>query len=362
MTNNKEARLKAVEAAMKQINKTVKSDSGDALLTRFGDSNHKVERFSSGSLVLDSLLGGGMAKGRIIEIYGPEASGKTSIALTATGNIQRSGGVAAFIDLENAIDPFYAQTLGVNMDELLFAQPEHGEQALTLVEELINSAVVDLITIDSVAALLTRGEMEGNVEDLTVASKARLLSRFLPRIIRSANQTGTTVIFINQEREGIGKFSPRGTPSITTGGKALPYYASQRVRVARVGQIKEGKDVIGNEVKLSIKKNKTGRPFLESTTVLTFGSGINRAAELIEVGPQYGTILRPNNRTYVEAETGEVLGTSKAEAVQRLATDSEVFNRISVKFADDVRAALENNTPELKAAKGDEEDTEGYGE
>jgi len=340
--SNTDAKTAALDEALKQINSQFKTESGDPLISKFGDKPRKVPTVSTGSLVLDSLLGGGFAVGRVIEVFGPEASGKTSIALTAGGNVQKEGGTVAFIDLEHALDPYYAETLGVNMTELIFAQPDYAEQALNLVLKLINSSAVDMIILDSVAALIPKAEFEGSLEDQTIGLVARILSRGLKQIAGAAAKKNVTVIFINQTRAAIGGYSPMGTPETTTGGKALQFYASQRVRVAGTKQITEGKDVIGKEVRLNIKKNKIAPPFLQGTTVLTFAQGINQVAELIEVGPQFGVIDRPNNRTYLEASTGEKIGSSKAEALETLETNKELFDRLAVALQEAIAESVMN--------------------
>lgn len=324
-----DAKEKALEEALKQINSQLKTESGDPLVAKFGDKPRNVPTVSTGSLVLDSLLGGGFAVGRVIEVFGPEASGKTSIALTAAGNVQREGGTVAFIDLEHALDPYYAETLGVNMTDLIFAQPDYAEQALNLMLKLINSDMVNMIVMDSVAALIPKAEFEGSLEDQTIGLVARILSRGLKQIAGAAAKKNVTIIFINQTRAAIGGYSPMGTPETTTGGKALQFYASQRVRVSGSKQIVEGKETIGKAVILNIKKNKIAPPFLKGETVLTFAQGINRVAELIEVGPQFGVIERPNTRTYIEAATGERIGTSKGEALETLENNKEMFDRLS---------------------------------
>ena len=338
-TNAKQA---ALEEALKQINSQLKTESGDPLVARFGDKPRNIPTVSTGSLVLDSLLGGGFAVGRVIEVFGPEASGKTSIALTAAGNVQKEGGTVAFIDLEHALDPYYAETLGVNMTDLIFAQPDYAEQSLELMLKLINSGMVNMIVLDSVAALIPKAEFEGTLEDQTIGLVARILSRGLKKIAGAAAKNNVTIIFINQTRAAIGGYSPMGTPETTTGGKALAFYASQRVRVAGSKQITEGKDTIGKEVRLNVKKNKIAPPFLQGTTVLTFAQGINKVDELIEVGPQFGVIDRPNNRTYIEHETGEKIGSSKAEALEALENNQELFDRIAAKLQTAISESVVN--------------------
>lgn len=332
-------RLAQLESVMDAINRDFKAKykntgaSADNLLAKLSDRPLNVETVSSGSLVLDQILGGGLAKGRIIEIYGQESSGKTSIALTALGNVQRSGGTAVFVDAEHALDPRYAAKLGVQVDELAVAQPDSAEQTLDLVQDLASSGVVDIIVLDSVAALVPQAELDGRSSDVTVGLVARLMSKALRKVVGTANKSKTTIIFINQTRDKIGGFSPVGVPQTTTGGKALKFYASQRIEVRRGAPIKGDnpgeKDVIGNEVKFKIVKNKVAPPFGTGISVLTFNRGINVSAELMEVGVQYGVLNKPNNRTYVETETGEVIGKSKLEALTSLRTDKALIGRLT---------------------------------
>lgn len=326
-----QAKLDAFNEALKRLNNEkglLASDTG-TLIAKLSDRPMDVNTISTGSLVLDSILGGGLPIGRLIEIFGPEASGKTSIALTAVANVQRNGGTAAFIDLENALDPKYARKLGVDLDNLAVAQPDYAEQALELVEQLAGSGVVDIIVVDSIAALVPKLELEGDMEQGSIGLVARLMSRSLKKLVNTANKSKTTIIFVNQTRDAIGGFSPVGTPQTTPGGKAMKFYASQRIQVNRRQQVKEGKEIIGNEVRMKIIKNKIAPPFGEGLTILTFGRGINRAAELVTVGPELGIITMPNNRTYIEAATGEVIAKSKADAIAAIEGDPELFERLS---------------------------------
>jgi len=333
-TGPNQEKLKAFNEALKRLNasKGILSSENGNLIAKLSDRPMNVETISTGSLVLDSILGGGLGKGRIIEIYGKESSGKTSIALTAIANVQKEGGTAAFIDFENALDPKYARKLGVDIDNLAVAQPDYGEQGLELVQQLAESGVVDIIVVDSVAAIVPKQEMEGDLDQNSIGLVARLLSRTLKKLVSTANRTRTTIVLINQTRVAIGGYSPVGVPEDTTGGKALKFYSSQRVSVNRRGQIKEGKDVIGNEVRFKVVKNKIAPPFGEGITVLTFNKGINQAAEAIETGPDLGVIEKPNVRTYVEVETGEILGKSKAEAIEYLENNPKALARIAKKM------------------------------
>jgi recombination protein RecA len=337
-----DAKLKAFADMLKKINNMshLKSETG-TLIARMGDEFPAIKTISTGSLVLDSILGGGLPVGRLIEVFGPEASGKTSIALTAAANVQREGGTVAFVDLEQALDPVYAKKLGVDVPNMALAQPDSAEQALDLIDTLAASGVVDLIVVDSIAALVPKAELEGTMEQQTMAVVARLMSRSLKKLIGTANRSKTTVIFINQQRDNIGGFSPVGVPQTTSGGKAMKYYASQRIEVKRRGQVKDGKDIIGNEIKLKVVKNKVAAPFGEGTTILTFNRGINRAAEMVEVAKDYPDVIRmPNNRTYMEAETGEVFAKSKAEALEKMENDQELYNRLAERLSKVIKDEL----------------------
>lgn len=338
-SSSEDARMKALETALKEINKSLKSkndiDDGP-LVSRFGDKPRQVPVISSGSFILDSLLGGGFAKGRIIEIYGHEGSGKTSIALTAAAGVQKAGGVCAFIDMEHALDPYRAETLGVDMSNMLIAQPAYAEKALNLVLKLIKSEMVDLIIVDSVAAMTPLAELEGDLEDQTIGLLARIMSRALRRVAAEASRTGTTVIFINQTREKVGTFSRFGTPETTPGGRALKFMSSQRIQINSPKKIKEGDEAVALVMKFKVEKNKIAAPFKSGETNLTFDKGIDIYTEIFEKAPDYGVIERPNNRTYVEAATGEVIGKSKDIAFARLKEDAELFERVKSAFAEAV--------------------------
>lgn len=327
MTN---AKAKAFEALLADLNKDkmFQSDTG-AIIAKLGDRPMDVETISSGSLLVDLALGGGFAKGRVIELFGPEASGKTSFSLTAAGMVQKAGGNAVLVDLENAFDPKYAKKLGVDTKELAVSQPDYAEQAMNLVYKLAESGAVDLIIVDSIAALVPKRALEGSAEDNHIGLVARLLSQSLPKIASIANKTKTTIIFINQTREKIGVMF--GNPETTTGGKAMQFYASQRVRVSRLSEkvTDANGELSGNVIKFKVVKNKIAPPFKEGTTILTFGHGVDRAGEALEAGAELGVIERPNTRKYIEIETGEVIGNSRAEALQKLQEDSEMLDRIS---------------------------------
>lgn len=348
-----EKKLKAFRELLDNTNKMKQfseEEDGGKIISLLSDRPRNVETITTGSITLDSILGGGMAKGRIIEIYGPEASGKTSIALTAIGNVQKAGGTAAFIDLEHALDPNYARALGVDVDNLAVAQPGPAEVALDLMTELVESGVVDIVVLDSVGAMSPRKELEGSAEDNSMAAVARLMSKYLRTIIAKASKTNTTVIFINQLREKVGFVL--GSPEVTMGGKALKFFASQRIDVRRREKIADGKDVIGHRVKLKVVKNKVAPPYGEGETVLTFGRGINRAAEIIETGPTWGVIDKPSSVRY-EFE-GVKIGNGKPKSILALEEDPELLERIATKLGEVIRSGepLKTEAP----VEGDETD------
>lgn len=280
-------RAKALAAAMAQIEKAF----GKGSIVKLGDplAIQPISVFSTGSLGLDLALGvGGVPRGRIIEIYGPESSGKTTTTLEAIGQAQRQGLTAAFVDAEHALDPTYARKLGVNVDELLVSQPDNGEQALEIVDTLIRSGAVDLIVVDSVAALTPKAELEGEMGEMQVGLQARLMSKALRKITGAAHQNNCTVIFINQIRMKIGVMF--GNPETTTGGNALKFYASVRLDVRRVGPVKSGEDVVGNMTRIKVVKNKVAPPFRQTEVEITFGTGFNRAAEALDLGAELGLV------------------------------------------------------------------------
>ncbi len=300
-------REKALELALAQIDKQY----GKGSVMRLGDeARAPVGIIPTGSLALDVALGiGGLPRGRIVEIYGPEASGKTTIALHAVANAQAAGGIAAFIDAEHALDPEYAKALGVDTDALLVSQPDTGEQALEIADMLIRSGALDVLAIDSVAALVPRAEIEGEMGDNHVGLQARLMSQALRKITGALNNSGTTAIFINQLRERVGVMF--GSPETTTGGKALKFYASVRLDIRRIETLKDGTEAVGNRTRVKVVKNKLAPPFKQAEFDVLYGHGISREGSLLDVGVEQG-IVRKSGAWYTYE--GDQLGQGKENA------------------------------------------------
>ncbi|KQT00947.1 recombinase RecA [Cellulomonas sp. Leaf395] len=300
-------REKALEAALSQIDRQF----GKGSIMRLGDDGRApVEVIPTGSIALDVALGiGGLPRGRVVEIYGPESSGKTTLALHAVANAQKAGGIAAFIDAEHALDPEYAKKLGVDTDALLVSQPDTGEQALEIMDMLIRSGAIDVIVVDSVAALVPKAEIEGEMGDSHVGLQARLMSQALRKITGALNSSGTTAIFINQLREKIGVMF--GSPETTTGGKALKFYASVRLDIRRIETLKEGTEAVGNRTRVKIVKNKMAPPFKQAEFDILYGVGISREGSLIDMGVEHG-FVRKSGAWYTYE--GDQLGQGKENA------------------------------------------------
>ena len=318
-----DAKLKALGLAQEQINKQF----GDGAIRRLGDAKRvDVELINSGALSLDLALGGGYPKGRIIEIYGPESSGKTTLTLHAIAEMQKSGGTAAFVDAEHALDPSYARRLGVDTDNLLVAQPDNGEQVLEIVETLVRSNAVDLVVIDSVAALVPQAEIEGEMGDSHMGLQARLMSQALRKLTGIINKSNTIVIFINQIRMKIGVMF--GNPETTTGGNALKFYASVRMDIRRTGQIKSGEEIIGNRTKVKIVKNKIAPPFRIAEFDIMYNEGISRTGDVLDLAVLHGIVGKAGAWfDYSDAKIGQGREATK----QYLAKNKDVLEEIEAK-------------------------------
>jgi recombination protein RecA len=339
-------RKKALSAALGQIEKQF----GKGSVMRLGDNAaaYDVEAVSTGSLGLDIALGiGGLPRGRVIEIYGPESSGKTTLTLQVVAEIQKLGGTAAFVDAEHALDPSYAEKLGVNVNELLVSQPDTGEQALEITDMLVRSGAVDLVVVDSVAALTPKAEIEGEMGEMQMGLHARLMSQALRKLTGNISRSNTMVIFINQIRMKIGVMF--GNPETTTGGNALKFYASVRLDIRRIGAIKAGEEVVGNQTRVKVVKNKVAPPFREAEFEIMYGLGISREGEIIDMGSAQG-IIEKSGAWY--SYKGERIGQGKDNAREFLKARPELAKEIE----DQIRAKLvpvKAPRPELKSVGSD---------
>ncbi len=329
--DEKAARLQALQMAMAKIEK----DFGKGSIMRLGDrAEEKIDVIPTGSIGLNYALGvGGYPRGRIIEIYGPESSGKTTLTIHAIAEAQKAGGVAAFIDAEHAFDPTYAAKLGVNLQELWISQPDNGEQALAIADQLISSSAVDLVVIDSVAALTPKAEIEGDMGDNKVGLQARLMSQALRKLTATISKTKTTCIFINQLREKIGVMF--GNPETTTGGNALKFYSSVRLDIRRVTSIKDGDEVVGNQVRVKVVKNKVAPPFRKAEFEISFGEGISHAGEIVDLGVEYNIIKKAGSWfSYNDSKIGQ-----GREAVKQVIRDNpELAEEIEAKITEAMKS------------------------
>ncbi|OOY51720.1 recombinase RecA [Solemya velum gill symbiont] len=344
-------RKKALSAALTQIEKQF----GKGSVMRMGDGSviNNVEAVSTGSLGLDIVLGiGGIPKGRVVEIYGPESSGKTTLTLHAVAEVQKTGGTAAFVDAEHALDPAYAEKLGVNMEELLVSQPDTGEQALEITDMLVRSGAVDVVVIDSVAALTPRAEIEGDMGDSHVGLQARLMSQALRKLTANIKRSNCIVIFINQIRMKIGVMF--GSPETTTGGNALKFYSSVRLDIRRIGAIKRGDEVVGNDTRVKVVKNKVAPPFKQVEFEILYGEGISREGEIMNLGVQHN-IVEKSGAWY--SYNGERIGQGKENVRKYFKENPGLAQEIESKIRDIVFPKPEASD-EVKAEVADKDEAE----
>lgn len=348
MASSKDDRTKAIDIAIGQIEK----QHGKGTVMRLGDGTaNEVPAISTGSIMVDYALGvNGIPRGRITEIYGPEASGKTTLALQVIAEAQKAGGYAAFIDAEHAFDPKYAKNLGINTDELLMSQPDSGEQALEITETLIRSGALDVIVIDSVAALVPRAELEGEMGDSHMGLQARLMSQALRKITAIVSKTRTSVIFINQVREKIGVMF--GNPETTTGGRALKFYSSVRIDIRRIGSLKKGDEVLGNRTKVKIAKNKVAPPFKVVEFNILYGKGISRISEVLDLAVEYDLIEKRGSWYRYE---GEPIGQGTDAAIQFLEEDEKLAKKIEAQVRERLMPSAEPEKEKKEAVAENEE-------
>ena len=316
---------KALETAISQIEKQF----GKGAVMRLGqNATMNVEAIPTGSLSLDMALGiGGLPRGRIVEIYGPESSGKTTVALHVVAEAQKRGGSAVFIDVEHALDPVYAKNLGVDIDQLLVSQPDTGEQAMEITEALVMSGAIDIVVVYSVAALVPKAEIEGDMGESKMGLQARLMSQALRKLTATISKTNTTCIFINQLRDKLGVMF--GSPETTTGGNALKFYASVRIDIRRLGQIKDGEDILGNMTRVKVVKNKVAPPFRKTEFEILFGEGISKVGEIVDLGVLYG-IIRKSGAWFSYADTK--LGQGRDAAKRMIADNPELAEELEAKI------------------------------
>lgn len=338
MSDDKKEKLKALQLTVDKLDKAY----GKGTIMKLGDSKVMgIESISTGSLGLDIALGiGGLPKGRVVEIYGPESSGKTTLAIQAIANCQKNGGIAAFIDAEHAFDKTYAEKLGVDVNNLLISQPDDGEQALDITEHLIRSGAIDICVIDSVAALVPRGELEGEMGESKMGLQARLMSQALRKLTGTINKTGCCCIFINQLREKIGVMF--GNPETTTGGNALKFYASVRLDIRRIGQIKDGDSVTGNRTRVKVVKNKLAPPFRTTEFDIMYGQGVSKAGEIIDLATELSVIQKSGSWFSYE---GAKLGQGRDSVKQMLEDNPEMALEIENK----IKAKVMQNVEVVKA-------------
>lgn len=343
-------KTKSLELAMKQI----KKDFGEGSIMKLGENQGmNIEVISTGSINLDLALGlGGVPRGRVVEVYGAESSGKTTIALHIIAEAQKKGGIAAFIDAEHALDPVYAKALGVDTEELLISQPDFGEQALEIADMLVRSGAVDVIVVDSVAALVPKAEIDGEMSDQQVGLQARLMSKALRKLTGTLNKSKTTMIFINQVRDKIGGFG-FGPQTTTTGGKALKFYASVRMEVKRIGSVKQGDEAIGNEVVVKITKNKVAPPFKEAGFQIMYGKGISRVGEILDIALSNDIVSKSGSWF----SFGDIrIGQGKENVKSRLETDLELLAQIEA----EVSKLINNESIAPNTVEGEIEDAEDF--
>lgn len=337
---NKEDKLKALDAAIAQIER----QHGKGSVMKLGDSGSKinVETIPTGSLSLDLALGlGGIPKGRVVEIYGPESSGKTTVALHMIAEVQKRGGVAGFIDAEHALDPVYAKAIGVDIDNLYISQPDYGEQALEITETMVRSGAVDIIVVDSVAALVPKAEIDGDMGESHMGQHARLMSQALRKLTGIMNKTGCTVVFINQLREKIGVMF--GNPETTTGGRALKFYASVRLDVRRIETLKAGGEMIGNRARVKVVKNKIAPPFKEAEFDIMFGKGISREGDILDLAANSGIVIKSGSWY---AYNNEKIGQGRENAKKYFIENPEIMDEVEQKVREHFSIGDNNSVEE----------------